>query len=69
MKLVSKYFGEPDFPDLKANVFFDYDEERPVVEFWKGESLVERRWVTDHSLRYAEDMAENYVMGILKLGT
>jgi hypothetical protein len=37
------------------------------LEFYKDEVLLESREVRGHSLRYVEDMAENYVMGVLTI--
>jgi len=36
------------------------------VEMWQGESIVERRNLTEHTQQYAEDCAENWVEGIIK---
>lgn len=36
------------------------------LEFYMDGVLLESRGVYNRSLRYVEDMAENYVMGILK---
>lgn len=36
-----------------------------VVEFFKGEYLIGLRTYHEHTLRYVEDAAENYVEGIL----
>lgn len=44
-------------------------DSRIFVDFYKGETLVETMEVTGHSISYAEDMAENYVLGILKIDT
>jgi len=38
-----------------------------LVEFYENDVLMGTREVVDHTLRYAEDMSENYVLGILKL--
>jgi hypothetical protein len=37
------------------------------LEFYKDEVLLESRGVYNRSLRYVEDMAENYVMGVLTI--
>ena len=33
------------------------------VELWQGESIVERRNLTEHTKEYAQDCAENWVEG------
>jgi len=43
------------------------EDGRLFVFFYKDEILLDSREVADHSLSYAEDMAENYVSGVIKL--
>jgi hypothetical protein len=38
-----------------------------LVEFYENDVLMGVKEVVGHTLRYAEDMSENYVLGILKL--
>lgn len=55
---------------LSSKVFVD--ESRPTifyVDLYKDRIRYETRKVIDHSLRFAEDIAENYVLGILKIDT
>ena len=63
MILVSEYMSEDE--DRKARVFTT--AQGPVVEFYYNGTLVERRPLEAYTLRYAEDAAENYVEGILKV--
>ena len=42
------------------------DDNGFYVEFYKEEKLWERRNVYDHSEVYAENTAENFVMGIIQ---
>lgn len=42
---------------------------RIFVDFYRGEAIIESREVAGHSIGYAEDIAENYVLGILKIDT
>ena len=60
---ISTYWGDNEFADRKAIVM--KNKEGFYVEFYKGETLVERRTVYQHSESYAEDTAENFVMGII----
>lgn len=44
-------------------------DSRIFVDFYRGDGIIESREVAGHSIGYAEDMAENYVLGILKIDT
>ena len=61
---ISTYWGDAEYSDRKAIVM--KNSEGFYVEFYKGDEIVERRTVYEHSERYAEDTAENFVMGIIK---
>lgn len=65
MLTVSDFFGVDAFEDLQSRVLIE--DEIPVVEFWKNKQLVAVRAFPDNTLEYAENAAENFVMGILKL--
>lgn len=60
---ISTYWGDGDYSDRKAIVMKNNDGF--YVEFYKGDTIVERRNVYEHSEGYAEDTAENFVMGII----
>ena len=60
---LSTYWGDEEYHDRKANVM--RDENGFYVELYKGEELIEVRTLYDHSEIYAENAAENYVIGIL----
>lgn len=52
--------------ELEARVIIV--DSRIFVDFYKnGNTLVESKEVSGHSVSYAESMAENYVLGILKI--
>lgn len=61
------FYGEKEYKDLSARVFLHEDKQTPGVEFWKNNDVVGVRMFPTHSLQYAEDAAENYVLGILKI--
>jgi hypothetical protein len=42
------------------------EESHYVVKMYVGDTLVEERNIVGHSLRYAEDCAENWENGIIK---
>lgn len=65
MNPVSNYFGEGQYDGFEAKVLIEDDV--PVVEFWKNGQFVAVRSFPDNTLQYAEDAAENFVMGVLKL--
>lgn len=62
---LSNFYGEGRFANLEAKVFIE--DEVPVVEFHKGNQLIATRAFPDNTLQCAEDAAENYTLGILKL--
>lgn len=68
MNLVSKFFGSDEHKNREAHVHADNDGIY-IVEFWKNFELVETRKMNPdgipRSLRYAEDAAENWVMGYI----
>jgi len=60
---ISTYWGDEEFADRMANVMLN--EMGFYVDMYKDEKLVESRPLYEHSEIYAENAAENYVMGIL----
>jgi len=61
---ISTYWGDNEYSDRKAIVM--KNSEGFYVEFYKEEKLWERRNVYEHSEIYAENTAENFVMGIIQ---
>ena len=61
------YSAYSDDYRISAEVIVEND--RVFVDFYRDEVTIDSREVTAHSLRYAEDMAENYVLGILTIDT
>jgi hypothetical protein len=41
--------------------------EKLFVDFYRDEILLDSREVTGHSIQYAQDIAENYTLGILRI--
>lgn len=39
------------------------------VDFYKDDAIIDSKRIEDKSLRYVEDMAENFVDGIIKIDT
>lgn len=60
---VSHFYGDGD--RLKAVVTLDGDCYH--VDFYKDEVMIDSRRVEGHTLRYAEDMAENFVNGVIRI--
>lgn len=61
---ISTYWGDEEYSNRKAVVM--KDDNGFYVEFYEEEQLCERRNVYDHSEIYAENTAENFVMGIIQ---
>lgn len=62
---VGDFYGSNLYEGYHAKVFVD--DEVPVVEFWRHGEFIAVRSFPNHTLGYAEDAAENFVMGVLKL--
>ena len=62
MKELSTYLGSDEYSDRIAKVLWDDEGQRFYVDM-KMEGLTELRGMESHSERYAEDCAENFVMG------
>jgi hypothetical protein len=62
---LSNYYGEGLHAARESKVFIEDDI--PTVEFWDNGKLIAARAYPDNTLQYAEDAAENYVLGVLKL--
>ncbi len=61
----STYYGEGQYNDRVSKVFIE--DEIPTVEFWDKSGFRAVRAFPDHTLQYAEDAAENWTIGVLKL--
>ena len=57
---LSTYWGDEQFKDRRAMVM---KNEQGYYELYKSDNLIETRPLYEHSERYAEDCAENFVMG------
>ena len=65
MNALSNYYGEGLYAARESKVFIEDDI--PTVEFWDNGKLIAVRAFPDNTVQYAEDTAENYVLGVLKL--
>ena len=59
---VSEYFGSEKYSDRIAKVLWDDTKKEYFVDMQKS-GYSELRSMSRHSERYAEDCAENFVMG------
>jgi len=59
---VSEYFGSEKYSDRIAKVLWDDSKEEYFVDM-KKDGYSELRSMSNHSEQYAEDCAENFVMG------
>ena len=62
MKELSEYFGSEKYSDRTAKVLWDDSKKEYFVDMRK-DGYSEIRSMSNHSERYAEDCAENFVMG------
>lgn len=59
----SWFYGECDYKERSAQLLKDGSEY--VIKFYDHGSLVRERVIASHSERYAEDTAENWVIGVI----
>ena len=68
-KLRSEFWGDEKNPDRKAEIYHNQIYDHFEVDFYNKDELKETRDMkTDgviHSLRYAEDAAENWCLGYI----
>ena len=62
MKELSSYHGSEEYSDRTAKVLWDDTKKEYFVDMRK-DGYSELRSMSRHSERYAEDCAENFVMG------
>jgi dTDP-4-dehydrorhamnose 3,5-epimerase-like enzyme len=60
----STYYGDKEYKDRSAEVY--KDERGFFVRFYRHDSCVEERHLFEHSETYAENAAENWVMGVIQ---
>jgi len=58
------FYGTNEYKDRKAYVFLEADGSYTVTML-KDVTIVEDRNIKEHSEQYAEDCAENWVLGII----
>ena len=74
-KEISRYWGDEKVSDREAVVYYSKEKKLYEVDFLSNEKLVETRemvtqynddkGMTVHSMRYAEDAAKNWCLGII----
>ena len=64
MKELSRFKGDGEFADREARVLFSDYMKQYFVEMREDE-YIETRNMGSHNERYAEDCAENFVMGLI----
>ena len=64
---LSTYIGSEEYDDRIAKVLWDNEKKEYYVDMYK-EGFSELRGMKIHSERYAEDCAENFVMGYGEFG-
>ena len=67
MKELSTYYGSDEYSDRIAKVFWDMNKKEYFVDM-KMNGRSELRGMRIHSEQYAEDCAENFVMGYGEFG-
>ena len=67
--MTSKVMYSAYSDDYRLSAEVVVENNKVFVDFYRNEVTIDSREVTEHGLRYAEDMAENYVLGILTIDT
>lgn len=65
MKIISTYIGEKQYLGRQARVLHHPDDHY-IVEFWENNEWNGSVKIENHTLEYAEDTAENWVIGVIK---
>ncbi len=60
--ILSEYYGQDQYKGRTSQVV--WDGRKYLVRLFQDGNLIEERNLQGHNERYAEDCAENYVMGI-----
>ena len=61
---LSKFWGDGEYVNRKSIVC--KDDKGFLVEFYENDILIEPRYLYEHSEIYAENAAENWVIGVIK---
>ncbi|CAB4140845.1 hypothetical protein UFOVP395_180 [uncultured Caudovirales phage] len=61
--IVSTFYSD----DLRLMAQVSVENDRLYVDFFKDEVLIGYQMIDDHSVFYAESMAENYTLGVIKV--
>ena len=62
--LLHEFYGEDKYSNRKASVFKEGDDY--LVYMMQDAAVIEERRIVGHSEQYAEDCAENWVLGVIK---
>lgn len=63
MRVVSEFFSDDGTKRAVVSLLDDY----PVIEFYSNDMKIETRAFVDVTVASAENTAEDYVMGVLKI--
>ena len=62
-KIISTFYSD----DLRLMAQVSMENDRLYVDFFKDEVLIGYQMIDDQSIFYAESMAENYALGVIKV--
>ena len=67
MREISRFIGDPHgfYANREALIEIDGINDGYVVKLYAAGELVESRLITGHTLQYAEDCAENWILGVI----
>lgn len=67
MRPLSEFYSDPNKSELNRQARISVGEGVDyIVELYEHKELVESRVISGYNLNYAEDCAENWVLGVIK---
>ena len=66
MELYHEFFGSDNYEERRSQVWRQ-EPDTWFVKFFEKDSHVADRLIVGHTERYAEDCAENWVIGVIKV--
>lgn len=63
--MITEYNGNGKYTNRKAEVHKQIYDDYFYVKFFENDQHIETRVLKDKSLRYAEDCAENWTIGVI----
>ena len=63
---VSEFYSDRSRHSFNRTAVVSYDGNSFIVDMFEDNLLIKSRVIEGHTLQYAEDCAENWVLGVIK---